>query len=44
MTMIRTLAATSEPDEWMDLQQAILLNSRLVEQRLTDACEAVDEA
>jgi hypothetical protein len=42
MTIMRTLAATSEPDEWIDLQHGILLNSRLVEQRLTDAREALD--
>jgi hypothetical protein len=43
MTMIRAPAATSEPNEWMELQQGVLLNSRLVEQRLTDTSEALNE-
>lgn len=43
MTMIRTLAANSEPDEWANLQAGILINSRQVEQRLADARKALDE-
>lgn len=43
MTILETLASNSEPQQWMSLQQGILLNSRRIRQRLADAREALDQ-